>query len=69
MENFLGNGTAQASASSSSVGDLMGTTLLRAPNEASMFYSADGAHPLIYVADRQEGCQQYLRVQMLQEAN
>ena len=37
MENFLGNGTAQASASSSSVGDLMGTTVLRAPNEASMF--------------------------------
>ena len=64
MENFLGNGAAQASASSSSVGDLMGTTLLRAPNEAS-----EGAHPSIYVAGRQEGCQQYLRVQILQEAN
>ena len=37
MENFLGNGAAQASVSSSSVGDLMGTTLLRAPNEASIF--------------------------------
>ena len=36
MKNLLGNGTAQASASSNSVGDLMGTTLLRAPNEASM---------------------------------
>ena len=36
-ENFLGNGAAQASASSSSVGDLVGTTLLRAPNEAPIF--------------------------------
>ena len=37
MKNFFGSGSSQALASSSFVGDLMGTTLLRATNEASMF--------------------------------
>ena len=69
MENFLGNGAAQASASSSSVGDLVGTTLLRAPNEASIL--TQPREPILQFTwligkkgannTFKEGCQQYLQ--------